>query len=153
MSRERDNLETLLQQLITGLADGSTVLQPGDAPLPPDPDVNASAEVAGLTPTARQEYAHRQLIQRLEAQAAELSTRIETQESELAELRQLRVAHETLRYSHRSARWVGAVCVVAMAIGGGLVSTFPTSHVGFGVGWGLLIVASLVQLGKSVLDW
>ena len=110
-------------------------------------DIEAASAVAGLTPTARQEYANRQLIQLLESKN-------EQEHATRQELNELKVAHATLQNSHRSARWIGAVCAVSATAGGALISTYSaTGGFGLGLGWSLIGIACVVQIAKSGLDW
>ena len=156
MSDIGPQLEKALAQLLAGIKDGSIPIT-DDGPPDDQPDANpqiaASAEFAKLSPTARQDYANKQLVDQLRAESENLKGQIEEQQDELRRLQQTEVENARLRYSLKSARWIGAVCVVAMAVGGGLVSSFAPGDMGFGIGWGLLIVAGLVQIGKSLFNW
>ena len=152
MAKEQAQLNDALRQILEGIADGSLAAA-DSAAKPTNPEVQASAEIAKMSPTARQEYAHRRLVDQLQRQCSTAESQLEAQHEELRSLREIASAHQRLQYSHKSARWTGAVCVVAMAVGGGMISTFGSGDVGFGIGWSLLIVAGIIQLGKSLFDW
>ena len=119
--------EELIEQIANAIRNGDGV---NPATTPADPAILASQEFASMSPTARQEYSNRQLIETLNNQIEQLGTQLTESNHELADARNELLDLGTLRHSHRSARWIGAVTAIAMAIGGGSVSythlTLPT---------------------------
>ncbi len=151
---QRSSAQTkdIFQRLEEGLRKGAIVVRRASDV---DPSIQASRAYAELKPTARQQLDNRQFIDHLKSEAEELRARIEAKDVLIATMRRAEVESAQLKVIHKSARWVGGVCAVAVAVGGGLVSMYASSNedLYLGIGWGLIIIASIVQLGKSLIDF
>lgn len=138
------------QQLLEGLQDGGIVI---DASNRCDPDIQASEDFSKLNPAARQQYMSSKLVEHLRSETQGLRNSLVDKEVEMTRLRTIEIDHAQLTVLHKSGRWITGIGAFLMAIGGALVSTFGEEDIGFGIGWGLIIVVGIVQLGKSIFDW
>ena len=115
--------------------------------------VTANAELVRLRETEKSHERLDQLHKNSQTQLDEKKEELSVANGELDRLREIEKSHERLKQLHKSGRWIGAITVAAISIGGGLVSSFKPGDVWFGIGWGFIILAVVLQLGKCIADW
>lgn len=77
---------------------------------------------------------------------------LKKQEVLIEENAALKSENSRLSQFSTNMRISGAICVLSMGVGGGLISTFgsDSQSVWFGIGWGLVIIPGIFQFIKSV---
>lgn len=111
------------------------------------------AEVAEAKPTDLLNYDRQQLMSRLDQAHSRVAEESKKKDAEILRLRKIEIENARTQHINKSQRWISAVIVVVMTVGGACISTGATSHPTiFGIGWGLVGVGALIQLGRSLLD-
>lgn len=124
-------------------------------------ELDNAKTIGGMSAPAKLELYHKRLNDQLASERDRLLKEKTALQSECDTLRASDKELHALRKSLARDRWEFAVAVIAMAVGGSLISSFPSGTTqgfwGFSpavllaLGWALILLTSAWQLGKLLI--
>lgn len=127
-------------------------IRPPLSPPSPQPDRLALNEELALPPKQRVEYEHIKTVDRYEDQLDRVRQERDGHQKECTRLRAIELDHARLNERYRGDRWRDGGVVLAMGIGGAIISqTAAQPGMWLGCGWALLVLAGTYGMTRSVL--
>lgn len=110
------------------------------------PDSFTAKEEVTLTEKQKATFGARRFVDHLLAENL-------VKEEELRRLRKIEVRYAKLSYARGWQVYLSVVSIVAVAAGGGLISSFAgkSEQMWFGIGWGAIGLGIVLQIGNAIV--